>query len=454
MPLSKILRAQLGSRRTVARRFSQRSTGAPRERPPWLQAAFDDAASPARPFAWTLENLERNSATPKSPEKEWIHSRGDSERRIYVLGVGNLGRLYAACLAQLSNPPPITLVVHRRSLLEHWATDPGIEITRYGTPERVSNLDIEWWTTDKPSVGPVREIADGGRLGNLIITTKAQDAMPQLDSLRQYLDSSSSVLFVQNGVNRLWPPHGPAYNAHRYPGGQHPNWLHGVTMHGVYSEGPFKSVHAAPADITIGPVCSSEEHPESARYLTEMITKAPHLAARAVSKPQLWILQLEKLVINMIINPLSAILRVKNGELFADRDSDIVKVMDVLVKETSNVLQALVRHESSTEILQGDELSGEALIQRLSATRLRELLHQVGEKVKHNKSSMFQDIEAGKQTEIGEFNGWLVETAEMLDQGLDVSSHKIVIDLVEQKVKLDKHELGRHVLSASLIKDY
>ncbi|KAJ0104394.1 hypothetical protein J7T55_011179 [Diaporthe amygdali] len=445
MPLSRILRAQLGSRRMSARHLSQRSTGAPRERPLWLQTALDDTSSPPRPFAWTLENLEGN-AIPKSPKNQRIHSRSDHERRIYVLGVGNLGRLYAACLAQLDNPPPITLVVHRRGLLEHWASNPGIEITRYGTPERVSNLDIEWWTTEKPTIGPVREIADGDRLGNLIVATKASDAMPQLDSLRRYLDSSSTVLFVQNGMNRLWPPHGPVYNEHRYPGSQHPNWLHGVTMHGVYSEGAFKSVHAAPADITIGPVCSSKKHPENASYLTEMITKAPHLAARAVLRPQLWILQLEKIVINMIINPLSAILRVKNGVLFADEDGEVVQVMDALLNETSNVLQALVRHESSTQILQGDESSEKALIQRLSATRLREMLHQVGEKVKYNKSSMFQDIEAGKQTEIGEFNGWLVETAEMLDQGLDVSSHKIVIDLVERKVKLDKAELGRRVL--------
>lgn len=429
----------------AARHLSQRSNGAPHEKPPWLQTVLDDVTSPPKPFAWTLENLERNERT-KSPEKYRIHSRSDEERRIYVLGVGNLGRLYAACLAQLSNPPPITLVVNRRSLLEHWAADPGIEITRYGIPERVSNLDIEWWTTDKPSFGPVREIANGDHIGNLIVATKAPDAMPQLDSLRRYLGSASTVLFVQNGVNRLWPPHGSAYNGHRYSGGQHPNWLHGVTMHGVYSEGNFKSVHAAPADITIGPVCSSDKHPEKASYLTDMITKAPHLAARAVTKPQLWILQLEKLVINSIINPLSAILRVKNGDLFADKDGEVVKVMDVLLNETSNVLQALVRHDSSTQILQGDEASEEALIQRFSATRLRELLHQVGEKVKHNKSSMLQDTEAGKQTEIGEFNGWLVETAEMLGQGLDVSSHKIVIDLVGQRVKLDKDQLGRHVL--------
>ncbi|KAG8165900.1 hypothetical protein KVR01_004452 [Diaporthe batatas] len=445
MPLLRIVRARLHPRRMAARHLSQRSAVAPHERPPWLQAVLDDATSPPRSFAWTLENLEHSERT-KSPDEQRIHRRSDHERRIYILGVGNLGRLYAACLAQLANPPPITLVVNRRSLLEHWATDPGIEITRYGIPERVSNLDIEWWTADKPSIGPVREIADGHQLGNLIVATKAQDAMPQLDSLRRYLGSSSTVVFVQNGVNRLWPPHGSAYNGHRFPGGQHPNWLHGVTMHGVYSEGIFKSVHAAPADITIGPVCPSDKHPEKASHLTEMITRAPHLAARTVSRPQLWVLQLEKLVINSIINPLSAILRVRNGDLFADKDGDVVKVMDALLNETSNVLQALVRQESSSQILQGDKAFEDALLHRFSATRLRELLHQIGEKVKHNRSSMLQDTEAGKQTEIGEFNGWLVETAEMLGQGLDVSSHKIVIDLVRKRVRLDKDQLGTHVL--------
>lgn len=445
MPVLKIVRAQLGPRWMAARHLSQRYTVAPLERPPWLQSVLDDATGPPRSFVWTLENLERSERT-KSPDKQRIHSRSDHTRRIHILGVGNLGRLYAACLAQLSNPPPITLVVNRRSLLEHWGTDPGIEITRYGMAERVLNFEIEWWTADKPSIGPVREIGHGHQLNNLIVATKAQNAMAQVDSLRRYLGSSSTVLFVQNGVNRLWPPHGSAYNDHRYPGGQNPNWVHGVTMHGVYSEGKFRSVHAAPADITIGPVCSSDKHPEKASYLTEMITQAPHLAARAVSRPQLWILQLEKLVINSIINPLSAILRVKNGDLFADKDGNVVKVMDALLDETSKVLQALARHESTTQILEGDEASEEALLQRFSATRLRELLHQIGEKVKHNRSSMLQDTEAGKQTEIGEFNGWLVETAEMLGQGQEVSSHKIVIDLVRKRTKLDKHQLGKHVL--------
>lgn len=432
----------------TARQFSQRSPSLWSEKPQWLQTIINDTSQPPRPYVWTVENLDR-PVTSKGIQTRRAPKHSDLERRVFVLGVGNLGRLYAACLAQLSNPPPITLVVHRRSLLEHWASNPGICITRHGTLERLSNFDIEWWTEEKPSVGPVREIADGGRISNLIVATKAPDAVPQADSLRRYLDASSTVVFVQNGVNRLWPPYGEAYNNHRYPRGSHPGWLHGVTMHGVFSEGPFSSVHAAPADVVIGPVSSTQGEVEKTRYLTELITKAPHLAGRAVSRSHLWILQLEKLVINMIINPLTAVLRVKNGDLFADQEDDVVKVMDVLLKETSDVLQTLLQHESSIEMLRDDEVSHEAILQRFSAPNLRQMLYRIGDKVKDNKSSMFQDMESGKQTEIREFNGWLVETAKSLDRSLDVSIHAALIDLVEQRVKLSKPELGRRLRPCS-----
>ncbi|CAN8096562.1 unnamed protein product [Discula destructiva] len=317
-------------------------------------------------------------------------------------------------------------------------------MSRYGHIERLSNFDVEWWTDEKPPIGPVKEVGGGDKIRNLILATKAPDAILEVDRLRRYLDASATVVFVQNGMNRLWPPQGGVYVAHRYPGGSSPNFLHGVTTHGVYSEGPFKSVHASPADVVIGPV---EKHTDTADYLTKLITTAPHLAGRVVPSSELWILQLEKLVVNMMINPLTAILRVRNGELFADPEGEPVKVMDQLLREASRVLQALLQHESSRAILHGSDLSLDTLVHRLSAPVLREMLHRVGEKTKLNKSSMFQDVLAGKQTEIREFNGWLVETAEYLDNiALDVGSHKVLIDLVERGVELDKAELGRRVL--------
>lgn len=427
------------------RPFSHSVSMASRDTPQWLQRVLNDSRPPPRPYAWTLDNLNLKGKSRLAHIRQ-TSDHGDTRHRIYILGLGNLGRLYATCLSQLSTPPPITLVVHRRSLLEHWASQPGIEMTRYGHLERLSNFDIEWWTDEKPTVGLVQEVAQGGQIRNLIVATKAPDAMPEVDRLRRYLDSSSTVVFVQNGMNRLWPPQGALYSEHRYPGGTHPNFLHGVTMHGVFSEGPFKSVHAAPADVVIGPVLPNDKHADEAEYLTRLITTAPHLAGRAVSTSELWILQLEKLVINMIINPLTAILRVKNGELFADSEGEIVKAMDRLLKETSDVLQALVQHESSSELLKDSNMPVDDLIRRLSAPTLREMLWRIGAKVRFNKSSMFQDVEAGKQTEIREFNGWLVETAELLDKCLDVRGHKLLIELVEQGTRLSKAGLGSRLL--------
>lgn len=432
--------------RTALRHFSQSTPTTSRNEPRWLQAVLNDSTSPPpKSYAWTIDNLNPNQA-PVCREP----TNNNDKQRIYILGLGNLGRLYATCLAQLSEPPPITLVVHRRHLLEHWAADPGIAITRYGHVERQSSFDVEWWTDEEPPAGPVREVANGHPISNLIVATKATDAIPQVDRLRRYLDGSSTVLFVQNGMNKLWPPHGATYTAHRWPdtSHHHPHFLHGVTMHGVFSEGPFKSVHAAPADVVMGPVHPNPTTSDGAAYLTKLITTAPHLAGRAASRPELWLLQLEKLVINMVINPLTAVLRVENGRLFVDPKEDIAHVMNELLRQASNVLQALVKHPSSQEIFRDSKvLSQGDILQRLSVENLRDLLRSVGEKVKRNKSSMFQDVEAGKPTEIRDLNGWLVETAQLVDRGHEVGCHKILIDLVERGAKLDEAVLARRLLA-------
>lgn len=375
----------------------------------------------------------------------------DSRKRIHILGVGNLGRLYATSLSELRGPP-ITLVFHRKELLEQWASKPAIEISRRGVTEKYSDFDVEWWTEERPRVGLVREVCDGSSISNLIVATKAPDALPQVDRLRRYLDARSTVAFVQNGMNRLWPPNGAIYNGKRFPLNQHPNWIHCVTSHGVTSLGPFRSVHASPADIAMGAVFLNPGTHGSSGYLMEQILRAPHLSARAVPNSALWVLQLEKLVVNSTINPMTALLRCKNGLLFSKSgDSSSEKVMDLLVDEASLVLKTLALDDSSVGILAGTGCSGstenvvlnrQALADRFSFARLRAMLRQVGEKVKDNTSSMLQDVTSGKQTEIKEFNGWFVDTAEYL--GIQVTNHRIICDMVEKGLIVDQDTLGRY----------
>ncbi|KAH8879826.1 6-phosphogluconate dehydrogenase C-terminal domain-like protein [Thozetella sp. PMI_491] len=418
----------------------------------------DPDASPPSPrlWAWTPENLPGTPGTP-APEagggtRVVSEAVAGSSRRIFILGVGNLGRLYASALASLPDRPPITLVVHRRALLEQWLAHPAIQITRSGVTDHATSFDIEWWTEERPATGLAREVSGGSKIRNLIIATKAPDALVQADRVRRYLDSHSTVAFVQNGMSRLWPPDGLAYSSKRYPPGQHPNWVACITMHGVYSTGPFASVHASPADVSVGHVLPNPETREDAGYLVQQIVTAPHLAARAVARPMLWVLQLEKLVVNSVINPLTAILRCRNGQLFANPGGNVERVVELLLEEASCVLQALARHDAAIEILSDEQPSAAAtdvyasqtaMVERVSYARLREMLFRVGEKVKDNISSMLQDVRAGKPTEISEFNGWIVDTAKSLGN-LDVTNHETIIRLVQDGATLGEEDLGKY----------
>lgn len=413
------------------------------ERPAWLEEILHDKSPPPKLFSWTVANLGGRHSDYTQQE----------HKRLYVLGLGNLGRLFATSLAKLPDPPPITLVFHKKSLLEQWALNPGVEMVRSGVSDRSTNFDVEWWTDIKPDSGPVLEVCRGKAIPNLIVATKAPVALPQVDKIRRYLDGKSTVAFVQNGMNRLWPPYGAEYSGCRYQAGGQPNWVACVTMHGVTSLGDLKSLHASPADVAMGHVSLNSENGQQAEYLMDRLASAPYLDARRVSRSSLWVLQLEKLVVNCIINPLTALLRCKNGVLFATPDGPAIRVMDVLLEEASRVLQALIRDESSRAILLGDDGDSGALerpnarlqpvLDRFSTPRLRTMLHSVGEKVKDNKSSMLQDVIAGNITEIREFNGWLVDTAAYLG-GLDVKNHQTLIRLVESDTILGQAQLDQY----------
>jgi 2-dehydropantoate 2-reductase len=53
-------------------------------------------------------------------------------------------------------------------------------------------------------------------------------------------------------------------------------------------------------------------------------------------------------------------------------------------------------------------------------------------------------LRAGKVTGIRDFNGWIVETAELLGNHIDVPSHRILTQLVEIRIKLEKSSLADH----------
>ncbi|KAF4432605.1 2-dehydropantoate 2-reductase [Fusarium acutatum] len=449
------------------------------EHPNWLTALLADTRPPLKLFSWSPANIQpkldegidmgSSNSDEEYDNDSYVSPSTDSDQRIYIIGPGNIGRLYATHMARHPNALPITLVVHRKELLSQWTACEGVGLADLTSGKLFLNkrFTVEWWTETRPHYGPVKEVADGKKLHNVFISTKAEAGLSEVDRIRRYLGGCSSVVFAQNGVCKLWPPHGPLYISHRYPCGDTPTFSACVVSHGVASAGPFLSIHAAPADAYIGPVfwASDPESPERQPlddFFIRHIATTPLVSTKQVSSGEIWLLQLEKLVMNAAINPLTALLRCKTGELFTsyDLDDPLTRVIDKLLWQVSAVIQGLIDHDTSRSIVtsfaeqtrsscnlpQSVSKVRKNLMDRFSQPILKSKLYAFGLKIFEHRSSMLQDIEAGRKTEIRDFNGWIVDMACFLGTDLDVSVHRGLIGLVERCESLDKVELGRALL--------
>ncbi|KAJ4155411.1 hypothetical protein LMH87_000654 [Akanthomyces muscarius] len=460
--------------------------------PNWLVTLLADTKPPPKLFAWCPENISPLSGGGfvKASGSEYGNhaaadpndSTPDSDDRIFIVGPGNIGRLYASYMSRHTDALPITLVVHRKELLSQWLTCDGVVLADRdgGRMLKSKRFNIEWWTEAKPQYGPVREVANGGTLGKVFISTKADAGLAEVDRFRRYLGRLSSVVFAQNGVSKLWPPYGPLYLAHRYDFNDTPTFSACVVNHGVSSAGPFLSIHAAPADASIGPILYSSGPPlpyeghtkkKKAKWkwgssFSHYISTTPHLDTKLVCAGELWLIQLEKLVTNATINPLTALLRCKTGELFTSYASEdsLARVLDKLLWQASAVIQALINHHASLDIVTSYAETVQRLIPgaddyyknfanirrkltvRFSQPVLKAKMYAFGRKISEHRSSMLQDVEAGRRTEIQDLNGWIVDMADFLGTGLDVSVHCGLIELIESGRVLDKRELARELL--------
>jgi len=341
-----------------------------------------------------------------------MSTSNSKNERIHILGLGNLGLFFAHALAKSPNPPPTTLLLHRSSLISDWvAAGQKIEITTHGTPSSSSSFTVELLQPEQ-----------GETIQNLIVATKTIKTVSALEAVKHRLGRDSTVLFTQNGMGTMEEVTREVFK----DDATRPRYLACVTSHGVYSQGPFRSVHAGLANVTIGQ--TSPQNPGS-QYLIDLITCAPILSAREVTAPELLRLQLEKLVINAMINPLTAIFNCKNGELFTR--GPIVKVMRLLLLEASHMLLSLPE-------LRDDPTSQD----RFSEEKLEGVVLDVAAKTAANTSSMLQDVRAGRPTEIDYINGHIVQRG--WEAGVDCRNNEELVKMVKEGMVIGIEEIQEH----------
>ncbi|MCD6493313.1 MAG: 2-dehydropantoate 2-reductase [Archaeoglobaceae archaeon] len=119
-------------------------------------------------------------------------------------------------------------------------------------------------------------------------------------------------------------------------------------------------------------------------------------------KRRIWL----KAVINAAINPITALCNVRNGKVV--EVDELWNLAFKLAKEGENVMKAIGFKIEDNEVVNA--------------------VKDVAIKTRNNKSSMLQDFEKGKRTEIEFINGAIVDAGKKL--GLDVSINEVMLKLV------------------------
>ena len=118
--------------------------------------------------------------------------------------------------------------------------------------------------------------------------------------------------------------------------------------------------------------------------------------------------QWQKLAINCAINPLTALYKLKNGELAGPRFADVLQQICV---EVADVMQA-----------EGQPTGSDELLRRVMT---------VVELTADNYSSMYQDMEQGRETEIEAITGFLLGKAAA--HGITVPVNQGLYQAVKEK---------------------
>ncbi len=274
----------------------------------------------------------------------------------HVLGTGAMGCLWAANLAATGGN--VTLIARDRSRLAGY-----------------HGITLETAAGAEPFAVAL-ECADGTTpIDRLLVCTKAYDVSGALGGVAHRLAAGAAVVLLQNGMGFHDDARELAGRARLYCA---------LSTEGAWCPAPFHVRHAGRGFTLLG------------RYPRGTLADAAALAAdlprdRLEIRPvadvetELW----RKLAVNCTINALTALHGCHNGALLEPGPQG--EEFDALCREIVAILGAL----------------GHSAL----AAELPELATGVARRTAANRSSMLQDVLAGRRTEIDCINGFLVQRA-------------------------------------------
>ena len=296
--------------------------------------------------------------------------------KITVIGSGAMGSLFGALLAETGQP--VTLLDVRRDHVEAVNTE-GLAIEKEGSRRRVRIQAA----SDPDSIGP----AD-----LCIVFVKSTHTTAAARTAARLCGDRSMVLTLQNGMG----------NADTLAEALAPDRvIAGTTSHGATFLGPGSIRHAGSGETVIGPWSTAGV--AGVKAVTEAFNYAG-IAKWVVSDVRhvMW----AKLLINVGINAVTALTGIRNGQLLD-------------LEQTRRLSREAVEEALAVAGTQGIAIEGDPV----------EKVFSVAAATAANRSSMGQDVDHGRTTEIGAINGFIVRMAEQA--GVPVPVNRALTALVE-----------------------
>ncbi|MEM0381558.1 MAG: 2-dehydropantoate 2-reductase [Nitrososphaerota archaeon] len=277
--------------------------------------------------------------------------------RILVVGAGALGILFAGIISRHGGD--VAVLTRRREAAEAIRQDGVI----------VEDGVSAWRARPECSTDP--RIASDAEA--CLICVKSYDTEFVGRMISPHVRNDCLFVTVQNGLNNVERLTG-IFGRERVIGG--------YTMQASTLTGLNRVFHAYDGETVLGGHPSTSTGIYRIRAVAEELSR---LGLKTTAIEDIYPEVVTKLIINSVINPLTALLGVRNGELLE-------------IEVIAEVIDGLVREGVEAGSLLGVKLS-------LEETRRR--VHEAIVATANNKSSMLQDVERGRRTEIEFINGSL-----------------------------------------------
>jgi len=278
----------------------------------------------------------------------------------------------------------LTVAGHAVTLVDVWEehvramNEDGLRVATAETDERI---DVTA-TTDPSTVAPP---------DLLVVFVKSIHTGEALAGAESILGPGVDVLTLQNGL-------GNAEEIAEFVPRE--RVIAGVTTHGATLEGPGHVFQAGSGPTTIGRYFLDND--ERVRTVAEVLTDAGfETSVSGEIRDAVW----EKVLVNVGVNAPTALARVENG-LLAETDPGR-RIVEAAVTEAAAVARAEGRRVD-------DDVAA--------------AVFDVAEATGTNRSSMLQDVEAERRTEIDRIHGAVVDRAD--EAGVAVPVNRLLADLV------------------------